>query len=205
MATEFRIFRQTGTETTPPATAYGNIIILKNGGFYTVDELNKTVKIGPFDEAQLKKHLNDAVIHVTQEDRDRWDNVEMALVFDTELEMREWVTVPENIVKLPAGFNFLIRDPDVPDFWWDGTEAVEASTAKVDLTEYLKTAEAQNMFVAKVAGSRLMTDTEAAKLAGIEAGAQTNIIETVRINGIIAAVTNKIVDITVPTLDVIDF
>ena len=206
MATEFKIFKQTGTATQPETMEYGNIIILKNGSFWTVNELNQMVKIGPFDETTLNAHLGNPVIHVTQEDKDRWDSVEMAMVFDTVTEMEAWILIPENIENLPVGFNFFIRDPDSPDYWWDGENPVEAATAKVDLTEYLKTADAQNMFVTKQAGYRLMSDAEGTKLGNIPAGAQVNVIEVIKVNG--TALTpdaNKAVDITVPTLEVIDF
>jgi hypothetical protein len=205
MATEFKIYRQTGAETTPPSILYGNIIILKDGAFYTVNELNQLVKVGPFDAAALNNHMGDAVIHVTQEDKNRWDSVETARVFDTVTEMTAWLEISENTDDLAVGFNFFIRDPDSPDFWWDGAEPVEAATAKVDLTEYLKTADAQNIFVAKQAGHRLMTDAEAEKLSGVEAGAQVNAIEIIRVNNSVIPVTNKIVDITIPTLEVVDF
>jgi len=205
MASEFKIFRQTGAETTPPAIAYGNIIILKDGEFFTVNELNQMVKVGPFDAAALNTHMGDAVIHVTQDDKNRWDSVEMAMVFDTVADMTAWIENPANVENLPVGFNFFIRDPDSPDFWWDGSEPVEATTAKIDLTEYMKTADAQNMFVAKQAGHRLMAETEGTKLSGVEAGAQVNAIEIIRVNNSVVPVTNKIVDITIPTLEVVDF
>jgi len=206
MATEFKIFKQTGTAAQPSAIEYGNIVILKNGSFWTVNELNQMVKIGPFDETALNSHLSDTVIHVTQDDKDRWDSVEMAIVFDTVTEMQAWILIPENIENLPIGFNFFIRDTDSPDFWWDGEKPVEAATAKVDLTEYLKTADAEDMFVAKQQGYRLMSDTEGTKLGNIAAGAQVNVLEVIKVNG--AALTsdsNKAVNITVPTLEVIDF
>lgn len=52
-------------------------------------------------------------------------------------------------------------------------------------------------FVEAETGKRLMTNDEGTKLAGIEAGAQVNIIETVKVNG--SALTpdaNKAVDVT---------
>ena len=206
MSMEFKIYRQAGSATQPLTTEYGNIIILKSGSFWTVDEFNQMVKIGPFEDAELLQHLGDSVIHVTQQDKDKWDSVEMAMVFDTVSEMETWVATPANVAKLPIGFNFFIRDNDSPDYWWDGVNPVEASTAKVDLTEYLKTTDAQNMFVAKETGKRLMTDAEGTKLSGIATGAQVNVIETIKVNG--TALTpdgNKAVDITIPTLEVIDF
>lgn len=43
------------------------------------------------------------------------------------------------------------------------------------------------------------TTSEKTKLSGIESGAEVNIIETVRVNGTALEVTNKAVDVTVPT------
>ena len=58
--------------------------------------------------------------------------------------------------------------------------------------------------VDKVEGERLMTDAEGSKLEGIEAGAQVNKIEIVKVNGsaITIADSDKSVDITVPTAPV---
>lgn len=53
--------------------------------------------------------------------------------------------------------------------------------------------------VDKVAGHSLVDDDEITKLAGIAAGAQVNVIETVKVNGTALTVTSKAVDITVPT------
>ena len=54
--------------------------------------------------------------------------------------------------------------------------------------------------VQKEAGKRLMTDEEGTKLEGIKAGAQVNVIETVKVNGVaLAPDSNKAVDVTVPT------
>ena len=51
-----------------------------------------------------------------------------------------------------------------------------------------------------VSGSSLVPDTEITKLAGIEAGAQVNVIETVKVNGTALTVdAQKAVDVTVPT------
>lgn len=53
--------------------------------------------------------------------------------------------------------------------------------------------------VDKVSGSRLMTDAEGTKLSGIAAGAQVNIIESVKRNGVAVPVSGKAVDVSVPT------
>lgn len=50
-------------------------------------------------------------------------------------------------------------------------------------------------FVAAESGKRLMTDAEGTKLAGIETGADVNVIEGVKINGTAGSITNKIADL----------
>lgn len=49
------------------------------------------------------------------------------------------------------------------------------------------------------AGQRLMTDAEGTKLSGIATGAEVNVIEIVKRNGTPLAVSDKAVDISVPT------
>lgn len=57
--------------------------------------------------------------------------------------------------------------------------------------------------VDKVTGKQLSTEdystNEKTKLAGIAAGAQVNVIETVAVNGVNQTITNKKIDISVPT------
>ena len=52
-------------------------------------------------------------------------------------------------------------------------------------------------FVAKNGDDRLMTKAEGERLAGIEAGAQVNVIEAIHVNGAAIDVNNKIVNIDV--------
>lgn len=56
--------------------------------------------------------------------------------------------------------------------------------------------------VDKVAGSRLMTDAEGTKLAGIEDNAQVNKIESVSVNGIAATIADKAASVTVQGKDI---
>ena len=54
--------------------------------------------------------------------------------------------------------------------------------------------------VQKETGKRLMTDAEGTKLGGIEAGAEVNVIETVKVNGVaLVPDESKAVNVTVPT------
>lgn len=56
-------------------------------------------------------------------------------------------------------------------------------------------------YVKKEVDRRLMSTNEGSKLADIEAGAQVNVIETVKVNGAALDVADKAVDIAVPVAD----
>lgn len=90
----------------------------------------------------------------------------------------------------------------------DGEQAtvvayVEAMIAALGIADYAKTADVNTELakkVDKVEGSRLMTNDEGTKLAGIAAGAQVNVIEKIKVNGVEQAVgEDKSVNVTVPT------
>lgn len=79
---------------------------------------------------------------------------------------------------------------------------VEAMISALGIEEYAKTADVNAALankVDKVEGSRLMTNVEGTKLAGIAEGAQVNVIEKIKVNGVEQTVTDKSVDIKVPT------
>lgn len=88
-----------------------------------------------------------------------------------------------------------------------GTMAAESKdnyVSKTEATGYndiLTKTTAASTYVAQEIGKRLMTDAEGTKLAGIAEGAQVNVIETVKVNGTTLTVTDKAVDVTVPTGD----
>jgi hypothetical protein len=78
-------------------------------------------------------------------------------------------------------------------------EAIEALEAKDgELADAIATK------VEKVDGERLMTDAEGAKLAAIEEGAEVNVIEVVKVNGVALTVAeaDRSVDVIVPTAPV---
>ena len=90
------------------------------------------------------------------------------------------------------------------EYAWDGTEWQELGS-NVDLSSYYTKTETDNLLddkVDKVSGKGLSTNdyttTEKDKLAAIEAGAEVNVIETVKVNGTALTVTSKAVDVTVP-------
>lgn len=80
---------------------------------------------------------------------------------------------------------------------------VEAMIAALGIADYAKTADVNTELakkVDKVEGSRLMTNAEGTKLAGIAEGAQVNVIEKIKVNGVEQAVgEDKSVNVTVPT------
>ena len=58
-----------------------------------------------------------------------------SFVFDTEADMEDWLDDPLNVDYLEVGNYLLIRELSVPDYWWDGTKALELEV-KIDLTNY---------------------------------------------------------------------
>lgn len=98
----------------------------------------------------------------------------VAFAFDTVAAMNTWIAVPANKSKLKVGSPLYIRATNVPDYWWDGTQALMVEGEKVDLTGYLLTSVANSTYVAKEAGKSLMTDAERTKLSGIANNAQKN-------------------------------
>lgn len=102
-----------------------------------------------------------------------------------------------------------VVDPQVGDVYqvgeieyvWTGTKWEELGTV-VDLSEYQTTAQADAKYVAKVDGSRLMTEAEGTKLAGIAENAQVNVIESVRLgttDGALCSITAKAAVIPIAT------
>ena len=88
--------------------------------------------------------------------------------------------------------------------------AVQASLDNADsalqaaaLEPYAKTADVEAGYVAKETGKRLMTDAEGTKLAGIDTGAQVNVIEAVKVGGTALDITDKAVDITEISTDLL--
>ena len=57
----------------------------------------------------------------------------------------------------------------------------------------------KRMFVAKEEGKSLISDTDVQKLGGIAEGAQVNVLERISVNGVAVPVTEKGVNITIPT------
>lgn len=89
---------------------------------------------------------------------------------------------------------------------WNGT-TWDNLGGEVDLSNYYTKSQVDtnlNTKVDKVTGKQLSTEdytsAEKTKLSGIEAGAEVNDIDTIKVNGTAQSITNKTVDITVPTL-----
>lgn len=89
-------------------------------------------------------------------------------------------------------------------------DAVQTSLGKADtalqaaaLEPYAKTADIEAGYVAKNGTDRLMTADEGTKLAGITAGAQVNVIEAVKVGGTALEITEKAVDITEISTDLL--
>ena len=59
-------------------------------------------------------------------------------VFETVDDLDAWLIVQDNVDELILGDNFYIKDLEVPDYWWDGTQKQPLETQKVDLSGYAK-------------------------------------------------------------------
>lgn len=72
---------------------------------------------------------------------------------------------------------------------------VAAEIAKIGIGDYYKKSEIDTQFVAKEAGKSLVSDTDITKLQNVADGAQVNVIEAVKVDGVALTVTNKSVNI----------
>lgn len=102
--------------------------------------------------------------------------------FDTVADMNSWIAVAANKAKLKIGNSLFIRATDVPDYWWDGESALPVEGEKVDLSGYMLTSVAENVFVEKEDGKGLsandFTDSHKARLDFMEANQQlTSVVD----------------------------
>jgi len=104
----------------------------KENGKSLVDETEiarlKTVK--NYDDAQIRSKISE--VEEIAKGRAK------GFVFATKASMDEWLSYYNNLIKLKQGDNLYIIQKNVPDYWWDGKQAQELETQKVDLSEYFK-------------------------------------------------------------------
>jgi hypothetical protein len=81
--------------------------------------------------------------------------------------------------------------------------AIQQAGLTTALVPYAKTADVAKDYVAKETGKRLMTDAEGTKLQGIEAGAQVNKIESIKVGGTALEITEKAVNISQISTDLL--
>ena len=85
----------------------------------------------------------------------------------------------------------------------DSLALADSALQTADLAPYAKTADVKAGYVAKETGKRLMTDAEGAKLASIDTAALSNKIEVVKVGGTALEITDKAVDITSISTDLL--
>lgn len=85
----------------------------------------------------------------------------------------------------------------------DSLALADSALQAAALEPYAKTADVEAGYVAKETGKRLMTDAEGTKLAGVATGAQANVIESVKVGGTALDITDKAVDITAISTDLL--
>lgn len=81
--------------------------------------------------------------------------------------------------------------------------AIQPTGLTSALAPYAKTADVARDYVAKETGKRLMTEAEGTKLEDIEAGAQVNKIESVKVGGTALEITEKAVNISQISTDLL--
>lgn len=81
------------------------------------------------------------------------------------------------------------------------SKAVNDAIDGLNIEDYAKSADVESTYVKKNGTDRLMTVAEGTKLAGIAEGAQVNVIESIKVNGVAQTPTAKAVDIAVPIAD----
>lgn len=105
-----------------------------------------------YDDTELRTKI-DEVEDVANDAKAIAEGKATGYVFDTVDDMNTWLEANSGILKL--GDNLYIRAVDVPDYWWDGENAQQLETQKVDLTDYVKNtdyATANQYGVVKVSG-----------------------------------------------------
>lgn len=66
-------------------------------------------------------------------------------VFDTTSDMLASLNDEEFVANLNLGDNLYIRETDVPDYWWDGTQVQMLETQKLDLDNLATEATEQDL------------------------------------------------------------
>ena len=92
---------------------------------------------------------------------------------------------------------------DVQNSLGKADSAIQPAGLTSTLASYAKTDDVAEGYVAKETGKRLMTDAEGTKLEGIEAGAQVNKIESVKLGGTALEITEKAVNISQISTDLL--
>lgn len=111
----------------------------------------------PSKVSQLENDSNfttEAQLEAVQEIAETAEQIAMGkasgYVFNTEADLEAWLENPDNVAMLNLGDNLYIKDVEVPDYWWDGTQKQPLETQKVNLTEYIKTTEANDLIDQKL-------------------------------------------------------
>ena len=105
--------------------------------------------------------------------------IDFGRAFDTETEMFAWLANPKNTEALHVGYALFVRDPDAPDYWWDGGKPLVNDT-KTDLSGYA-TSDEMAQELAKLEADILNTlPADIVTLPDIEAVRVTVLYEDIR-------------------------
>ena len=136
-------FRKGGSSPLPT-----NLVNSVNGESGDVELTGGNIKQGVEDGSLT---INEALQRI----EDIATGARVAIVFDTEQQMRDWLagnyTRPDELTPadLKLGEDMFIRDVDAPVFWWDGAQPLEQKI-KVDLSDYFTKQQVIDRFVKKI-------------------------------------------------------
>lgn len=107
-------------------------------------------------------------------------------------------------VATSGSYNDLTDKPSIPtipgNLVQGGISATPGNdTVELAVTTYNGQVQRENILSATASGSGVMSSADKIKLDGIASGAQANVVETVRVNGVPLVPSAKTVDVTVPT------
>lgn len=122
-------------------------------------------------DAKIMKTLNGYAVYdeAAHREIETLKGAAPGLVFDTAPDMEAYVA--EHSAELRIGQDLYIRQADVPDYWWDGTQAIPVET---DMTEIRKEMESLSEAIAELEGK---IPTEAGGLTAAQISALGRMFE----------------------------
>lgn len=134
-----------------------NVLTKDNTEAYEpINDYNPATK--KFVEDTISTNIDEVVVNTDRtltELSNKIDEVESlaknqvnAYVFDTLIDLENWLKIEKNKSSLKIGDDLLVKEKNVPDYWWDGENVQESeSNSLVNLDEYVKIIDLNNVII----------------------------------------------------------